>query len=46
LSVEVGVTSIEAYGRGYVPIDIQLLVSQRLPAIIRCSGNSYSLLPE
>jgi hypothetical protein len=27
LSVEVGVTSIEAYGHGYVAIDIQLLVS-------------------
>jgi hypothetical protein len=27
LSVEVGVTSIEAYGRGYVAIDVQLLVS-------------------
>jgi hypothetical protein len=27
LSVEVGVTLIEAYGRGYVIIDIQLLVS-------------------
>jgi hypothetical protein len=27
LSVEVGVTSIEAYGCGYVAIDVQLLVS-------------------
>jgi hypothetical protein len=27
LSVEGGVTSIEAYGRGYVVIDVQLLVS-------------------
>jgi hypothetical protein len=27
LSVEVGVTLIEAYGRGYVAIDVQLLVS-------------------
>jgi hypothetical protein len=27
LSVEVGVTSIEAYGCGYVTIDVQVLVS-------------------
>jgi hypothetical protein len=27
LSVEVGVTSIEAYGRGYVATDVQLLVN-------------------
>jgi hypothetical protein len=27
LSVEVGVTSIEAYGRGFIAIDVQLLVS-------------------
>jgi hypothetical protein len=41
------VTLIEAYGRGYVAIDVQLLVSlldgedqRELPAIIRRSGNS------
>jgi hypothetical protein len=27
LSVKAGVTSIEAYGHGYVTIDVQLLVS-------------------
>jgi hypothetical protein len=27
LSVEVGVTSMETYGRGFVPIDVQLMVS-------------------
>jgi hypothetical protein len=30
LSVEVGVTSMEAYGCGYVAIDIQLLVSLKI----------------
>jgi hypothetical protein len=44
MSVEVGVTSIEAYGCGYVAIDVVSLLddedAQRLPAIIRCSGNS------
>jgi hypothetical protein len=44
------VASIEAYGHGYVAIDIQLLVSlldgedhtQRLPAISSCSGKILS----
>jgi hypothetical protein len=41
LQLSACVTSIEAYGHGYVAIDVQLLLDDEdFPAIRRCSGNS------